>query len=101
MKKNFTKDKCIQLLKRDLKIVPSNDGQDISKYATPENLIITITTKTKIRKNYTFGGPYYCAIINFSDPEELRIDFLSPRKKAYTIVWAKVNEITLHYIHLN
>jgi len=91
-------DGWIQLLKRDLIKMPRHDNEYIDEYTTPENLTITVTTKTKNRRDYIFGGPIWCAIVNFSDEKNLRVDFLSPLKKSYTISWIKVNEITLHFI---
>ncbi|MDP3764555.1 MAG: hypothetical protein Q8Q95_02955 [bacterium] len=91
------KNEQVQLLKRDLIKMPEHDGEYIHEYTTPENLIITVTTKTKNRRNYIFGGPIWCAIVNFSDEKKLKVNFLSPLKKSYIVEWVKVNEITLHF----
>lgn len=98
MKKGFTKNEWIQLLKRDLIKMPEHDDEHMNEYTTPENLIITVTTKTKNRKNHTFGGPVWYAIVNFSDEKKLKVSFLNPLKKPYTIDWIKVNEINLYFI---
>lgn len=95
--KVYKKEEWIELLKRDLSPVPSNDGP-IYEYATPENLIVTVTTKNKNRRNYTFGGPIWSGILNFSDNKVLRLTFLSPLKKPHNIQWAKVKEISFHYL---
>jgi len=80
--------------------MPEHDAEHIHEYTTPENLIITITTKTKMRRNYTFGGPIWCAEIDFSGEHKLGVDFFSPLKKPYNILWANVNEITFHFISI-
>jgi len=78
--------------------MPRHDGEHIHEYATPENLIITVTTRIKNRRNYTFGGPIWNVIVNFSDERKLKVNFLSPLRKPYIINWAKVNEMTFHFI---
>lgn len=100
MKKKFTKDEWTRLLQRDLIKMPEHDREHIHEYITPDNLIITITTKTKIRRNYTFGGPIWCAEIDFAGKDKLGVDFFSPLRKPYNIAWAKVNEITFHFISI-
>jgi hypothetical protein len=97
--KKITKDEWIKLLQREL--IPHFHDHDVSyedKYITPENLIITVTTKTKIRRSYTFGGPVYSATLDFSDSNKLHVNFSSPRKKPYKIKWQNVKEITLRFL---
>ena len=100
MKKKFTKEEWVKLLKRDLVKVPTHNGSESYEYTTPENLIVTITTKTKIRRNYTFGGPVWCATVNFFDKDKLTVDFLSSLKKSYHIAWVKINEIDFRFISI-
>jgi len=95
--KTIPKKEWIVLLKRDLLPIPVVNGESY-QYAPPEHLIITIITKNKNRRNYTFGGPVWSAILDFSDDNNLKISFLSPRKKPHRIKWDKVKEITFHYI---
>jgi len=96
MKKNRSeKLRWISLLKRDLYQFPPH-GKD---YCIPENLIITITARKNIKKrHYTFGGPHYSAILNFSDPLELEITFLSPSRKPFFVKWGDIIEITVRHI---
>jgi hypothetical protein len=95
--KVFTREEWIKLLKRDLSPLPSNDSP-VHQYAVPENLIVTVTTKNKVRRNYTFGGPIWCGILDFSNESVLKLTYLSPLKKPHNIKWNKIKEITLHYI---
>jgi hypothetical protein len=97
--KTITKNEWIRLLQRDLIThFHEHDNGYKDLYMTPENLIVTITTKTKIGRNYTFGGPSWSAIVDFSEPDTLIIMFASPLKKPYKIRWLKVKEITLRYL---
>jgi hypothetical protein len=97
MQKN-TKEEWIGLLQRHLnKHFDKHDDSYISKYKTYDYLVITIVTKASVRKrSYTFGGPVKPAIVDFFDPNELSIVFLSSHKPV-KIPWQKVNEIILHF----
>jgi len=95
--KTISKKDWIKLLKRDLAPIPVVYGEPY-QYTPPEHLIITITSKNKYRRNYTFGGPIWSAILDFSDDNHLIISFLSPMRKPQRIKWNKVKEITFQYL---
>ena len=97
--KKLTKDEWGKLLQRDLiRRFHEHDASYEDTYVTPENLIITVITKTKLKKKYTFGGPTYSATLDFSDPDKLHVRFSSPLKKPYKIKWQNVTEITLRFL---
>ena len=76
-----------RLLKKHIDSSPSESWL----YTTRENIVITITSKKKIRKrHHTFGGPHWCATLDFSNPNELRIEFLSPTRRPYNVKWNEV-----------
>ena len=91
------KEDWIRLLKRDLFPIPVVYGKPY-QFTPPEHIIITITTKNINRRNYTFGGPIWSAILDFSYDNDLIISFLSPRKKPHRVKWNKVKEITFRYL---
>ena len=98
MSKIFTKEDWTKLLKGDLIKAPEHDGEHIHEYFTKEELVITITTRRKNRRNYTFGGPIWSATVDFSDSKGFKVFFMSPLKKPHNIKWDKVKEVTLHYL---
>ena len=90
------KNEWIKILKRVLiKHYDKHDDSYKNKYNTPEHSVITITTKTKRRRNYTFGGPHCFATVDFIDPDNLYINFGSPLKKPQKISWEKVEQIKI------
>lgn len=96
--KIYSKEEWVQLIKKELIKVPEQHSEHLDEFFSKEELIITITTKNKNRRNYTFGGPRWSAIANFSDPDYLKVFFRSPLKKPYTIDWSKVKEVSLHFL---
>lgn len=99
MNKKLEKKDWVILLKRDLIKIPNNDGPLSQEYTAPENLIITITIKNKIKRSYTtFGGPIWTAVLNLNDPEYLKINFNSHLKKPRQILWNKVKEMSFHFL---
>lgn len=98
LKKVFTKEEWLKLLQRELIKAPEHDGEHIYEYYTKEEVIITITTKMKNRRNYTIGGPVWLATVNFSYSDQIRISFFSPLRKSYNIKWDKVKEMTFVYL---
>ncbi len=99
MMKIITKDEWIKLLQRDLiKHPDKHDDGYKDTYNAPENLVITVTTRMKIRRNYTFGGGGGSATLDFSDPDTLSIRFSNPLRKPCKIKWQKVKAITLCFI---
>jgi hypothetical protein len=98
MNKTFTKGDWIKLIKKYLIKYPEHDGEYKKDYIVPENLIITITEKkTKMNRYHACGGPIYTSMLNFADPERLKIRFLSPSRKPKEINWGKVIAVKLYF----
>jgi len=98
MSKVFTKKEWVDLLQRELIKAPEHDGEHLHEYFTKDELVITVVTKNKNRRNYTFGGPIWSAMVDFSSQEFLKIFFMSPLRKPYNIKWYKVKEISFVYL---
>lgn len=66
---------------------------------------MTISTQKKamkgrrrVNRHYRFGGPHYPAILNFSNPDEIEVKFLTPSKKSYYIPWNRIKNVDIRYL---
>ena len=99
MGKIYTKEEWIALLKNALIKAPEHDGEHIHEYYSREDISISITAGgPQKNRYYSFGGPIWNALVDFSGEEKLRITYLCPAGKPAKVEWKKIKSITFTYI---
>jgi hypothetical protein len=95
MAKAFIKKDWVRLIKQNLLECPYNKGESAHEFTPADNLVVTITTKTS--RNYSFGGPIWCGIIDVSIDDYLQLSYLSPKKRPRKIKWNNIR--SMEFIH--
>jgi hypothetical protein len=99
MGKIYSKEEWVKILKDNLTKAPEHDGEHVHEYYAKEDVAVVITAGgPKNNRYYSFGGPHWGALIDFSDNEKLRISYTSPIRRPTKIDYRKIKSITLTYI---